>query len=71
MEHEKLIRDGAKERFPSCDPNWMVEKWMEKTHEYAKKTAEILALMAPEVRRVWNAEQERMHEQTKARSKRG
>lgn len=66
IEHENLIRSETRARFPLLDPNLVVRIWLVRMYRDAKRTAEILALMAPEVRRMFRAEQERADGQTEA-----
>lgn len=58
LKHEDVIREETQKRFPSLDPDWVVCRWLDHMHENAKKTAEVLALMAPEISRVLRSETE-------------
>lgn len=49
LEHEDLIREEAKKRFPGTDPEWFVTRWLDHNHQEAKETATAGAFMWVEI----------------------
>jgi hypothetical protein len=49
LEHEYLIREEAKKRFPATDPDWFVKRWLDRNYDNAKKMGEAVAFLYVEI----------------------
>ena len=43
---EDTVRKEATKRFPSLDPDWAAERYMDKMYDNSKRTAEVLLAWA-------------------------
>jgi hypothetical protein len=49
LELADAIRRDVTERFPSLDPEWAVNRYLDRMYTESRKTADVLVCMVPEI----------------------